>query len=104
MPIGHDALVEAALQIEAPETSLPAPAGWTEPYDSELGDIVHEIENADLEETLSDIDSSANLYDKTAFRMGGRLLRVKREGWFAPYSSFNEWLEKGKGIRRARAY
>lgn len=66
-------------------------------------DRVHEIENLTKADALTRVDELEDRHEMTYFEIGGVLSVIWKNGWFDPYSSFDEWVENKTAMRRAKA-
>ena len=68
-----------------------------------LADLVHEIENMKEKQALELVGTLAEQTEVTFFKLGGVLSVIQANGWFAPYNSFREFVEKKHGIHYRKA-
>ncbi len=66
-------------------------------------DRVHKIENLTKADALARLGELEDKHEMTYFEMGGVLSVIFKNGWFDPYSSFDEWVENKTAMRRAKA-
>jgi hypothetical protein len=68
-----------------------------------IQDAVHIIENLKKEPALKLIQDLIEQGDVTEFKLGGVLSLVQANGWYAPYASFREFVEKEHGLHYRKA-
>ena len=68
-----------------------------------LADLVFEIENMKEKQALELVGTLAEQTEVTFFKLGGVLSVIQANGWFAPYNSFREFVEKKHGIHYRKA-
>jgi hypothetical protein len=68
-----------------------------------LHDMVHEIENLKEKEAKVMIATLLNQGGEGEFKVGGVLAKVMESGWYAPYSSFREFVENEHGLHYRKA-
>jgi hypothetical protein len=71
--------------------------------DDILADLVFEIENMKEKQALELVGTLAEHTEVTFFKLGGVLSVIQANGWFAPYNSFREFVEKKHGIHYRKA-
>ena len=71
--------------------------------DDMLADLVFEIENMKEKQALELVGTLAEQTEVTFFKLGGVLSVIQANGWFAPYNSFREFVEKKHGIHYRKA-
>jgi hypothetical protein len=82
--------------------AAPALQGEVVPDDM-LADLVFEIENMKEKQALELVGTLAEQTEVTFFKLGGVLSVIQANGWFAPYNSFREFVEKKHGIHYRKA-
>ncbi len=68
-----------------------------------LTDLVHEIENLKEKQARELVGELAEQAEVTFFRLGGVLSVVQANGWYKPFASFREFVEKEHGIHYRKA-
>lgn len=68
-----------------------------------LSDLVHEIENLKQKDALALVGQLSEQSEFTYFKLGGVLSVIQANGWFEPYASFREYVEKEHGIHYRKA-
>lgn len=71
--------------------------------DDALNDIVHEIETLKEKQARSLVGELSEQADVTFFRLGGVLSVILKNGWWTPYASFREFVEKEHGLHYRKA-
>lgn len=71
--------------------------------DDVLSDLVHEIETLKQPQALGLVKELSEQTEVTFFRLGGVLSRIQANGWFQPYASFREFVEKEHGLHYRKA-
>lgn len=66
-------------------------------------DLVHEVETLNEKDARSLVASLADHSEKTFFKLGGVLSVIQKNGWFQPYGTFRDFVEKEHGINYRRA-
>lgn len=102
---------EAVSQVPAKVEPKKAPAkkakvksGAIEtPGEDVLSDLVHEIENMKEDEARQTVTSLNNETEMTMFKLGGVLSLIQANGWYSPYASFREFVEKDLGMHYRKA-
>lgn len=120
-PAEEPAAEEPAAEAPAEEAKLPAKAskpkasksksvakksteGTIEvPGEDVLSDLVHEIENMKEDEARHMVAALSNETEMTLFKLGGVLSLIQANGWFEPYASFREYVEKEVGMHYRKA-
>jgi hypothetical protein len=74
-----------------------------QPGEDVLSDLVHEIENLKEDEARHMVASLNNETEMTMFKLGGVLSVIQANGWYQPYASFREFVEKDLGIHYRKA-
>jgi hypothetical protein len=82
--------------------TAPVPAAAATAAD-DTGDLVHKIENLKRPDALAKLAELDAAHERSCFEIGGVLSVIQKNGWFDPYSSFNEWVEKEAGMKRGKA-
>ncbi|MCL4743808.1 MAG: hypothetical protein KJZ83_00185 [Burkholderiaceae bacterium] len=86
------------------KTGKTAKTGTIEtPGDDVLSDLVHEIENMKENEARAVVTALNNETEMTLFKLGGVLSVIQANGWYEPYASFREYVEKELGMHYRRA-
>lgn len=73
------------------------------PGEDALSDLVHEIETLKEDEARHMVSTLSNETDMTLFKLGGVLSLIQANGWFTPYASFREYVEKEVGLHYRKA-
>ena len=73
------------------------------PGEDVLSDLVHEIENMKEKEAREMVAALSNESEMTMFKLGGVLSLIQANGWFDPYASFREYVEKELGMHYRKA-
>ena len=73
------------------------------PGDDVLSDLVHEIENMKEQEAREAVLALNNESEMTLFKLGGVLSVIQANGWYSPYGSFREYVEKELGMHYRKA-
>lgn len=73
------------------------------PGEDVLSDLVHEIENMKEDEARHMVASLNNETEMTMFKLGGVLSLIQANGWYQPYASFREFVEKDLGMHYRKA-
>lgn len=68
-----------------------------------LSDMVSEIENLKEKDAKDLVGKLAEQAEFTYFKLGGVLSVIQVQGWFQPYASFREYVEKEHGIQYRKA-
>lgn len=68
-----------------------------------LSDLVHEIETLKQPQALGLVKELSEQTEVTFFKLGGVLSRIQANGWFQPYASFREFVEKEHGLHYRKA-
>lgn len=74
-----------------------------QPGDDILSDLVHEIENMKEKEAREAVLALNNETEMTMFKLGGVLSVIQANGWYEPYGSFREYVEKEVGLHYRKA-
>jgi hypothetical protein len=106
-PAAEEANVPAKVETKAPAkkkaTAKKAAATVETPGEDVLSDLVHEIENMKEDEARHMVASLNNETEMTMFKLGGVLSLIQANGWYQPYASFREFVEKDLGIHYRKA-
>lgn len=73
------------------------------PGEDVLSDLVHEIENMNEKSARSAVTALSNETEMTSFKLGGVLSVIQANGWYEPYASFREYVEKELGMHYRKA-
>jgi len=68
-----------------------------------LQDLVREIENMKEKQTRDLIATLTEQTEVAFFKLGGVLSLVQANGWYQPYGSFREFVEKEHGLHYRKA-
>lgn len=68
-----------------------------------ITDLVHTIENMGETEARDLVGTLAEETEATFFKLGGVLSVIQANGWFTPYASFREFVEKEHGLHYRKA-
>lgn len=68
-----------------------------------LSVMVQEVENLKEDDAKKLVDTLAETAEFTFFKLGGVLSVIQANGWFKPYPSFRDFVEKEHGINYRRA-
>jgi hypothetical protein len=68
-----------------------------------LSDLIHEIETMKEKDAKELVHTLREQTEVTFFKLGGVLSVIQANGWFEPYASFREYVEKEHGIEYRRA-
>jgi hypothetical protein len=68
-----------------------------------IADIVHEIENLTKEKALESVSAMVGQTERGLFRLGGCLAMIRDKKWFAPYTSFADYVGKEHGLNYGKA-
>lgn len=68
-----------------------------------IENVVHTIENLKEEDAKGLVRDLSETAELTYFKLGGVLSSIQSHGWFAPYSSFKEFVEGEHGIPYRKA-
>ena len=71
--------------------------------DDILADLIHEIETMKEKQAQELVRTLREQTEVTFFKLGGVLSVIQSNGWFEPYDSFREYVEKEHGIEYRRA-
>jgi len=69
----------------------------------DFSNVVSVIENMDREASLKAIEQLSEQSGYAMFKMGGLFARIKSQGWFDPYESFEEWAGAVHGVAKRKA-
>ena len=64
-----------------------------------IQDLVHEIENMKESDAIKAVDLLVDQSGANFIKLGGVLTRVQANGWFNPYTSFQEYVENRLGLK-----
>jgi len=73
------------------------------PGEDVLSDLVHEVENMKEQEAREMAKVLGNETEMTLFKLGGVLSVIQANGWFEPYGSFRDYVEKELGMHYRKA-
>ena len=73
------------------------------PGEDVLSDLVHEIENLKEHEAREAVQALNEETEMTLFKLGGVLSVIQANGWYAPYGTFREYVEKELGMHYRKA-
>lgn len=105
----EEAKPPAKVEKKAPAKKAKPPAksaatGTIEvPGEDVLSDLVHEIETMKEDEARHMVASLNNETEMTLFKLGGVLSLIQANGWYQPYASFREYVEKDVGMHYRKA-
>jgi hypothetical protein len=68
-----------------------------------LQDLVHEIENMKEKQARDLVSTLTEQTEVTFFKLGGVLSVIQANGWYEPYASFREFVEKEHGLHYRKA-
>jgi hypothetical protein len=68
-----------------------------------LSDLVHEIENLKEKDARAAVTTLNDETEMTMFKLGGVLSVIQANGWFEPYASFRDYVEKEAGMHYRKA-
>lgn len=71
--------------------------------DDMLADIIHEIESLTEKDARALIGQLAEQSEVTFFRLGGILSVIQANSWYAPFTSFREFVENEYGLEYRKA-
>lgn len=65
--------------------------------------VVQAIENMDRDTSLKAVDELSEQSGYAMFKLGGLFARIKSQGWFDPFDSFEEWVQSVHGMAKRKA-
>lgn len=71
--------------------------------DDVLSDLIHEIETMQEKQARILVKELSEQTEVTFFKLGGVLSVIQANGWYEPYASFREFVEKEHGLHYRKA-
>lgn len=71
--------------------------------DDVLSDLIHEIETMQEKQARLLVKELSEQTEVTFFKLGGVLSVIQANGWYEPYASFREFVEKEHGLHYRKA-
>ncbi len=68
-----------------------------------LSDLIHEIETMKEKDAKALVRELSEHSEQTFFKLGGVLSLIQANGWYEPYASFREYVEKEHGLHYRKA-
>lgn len=90
---------KATAKEKAAEVAAPGNADEVEDFSN----VVQTIENMDREASLKAIEQLSEQSGYAMFKMGGLFARIKSQGWFDPFETFEEWAGEVHGVAKRKA-
>ncbi len=75
----------------------------TKPGEDVLSDLIHEIETMKEKQARELVTELSEQTEVTFFKLGGVLSVIQANGWYEPYASFREFVEKEHGLHYRKA-
>ena len=87
--------------VTTPKKAAPSITGAAET--DLISDLVHEIESLEKSDAIARLIELEDAHEQTYFEIGGLLSVMRKEKWFDPFASLDEWVENNTAMKRSKA-